>query len=523
MTSPRPQSLSDMSDVVEIKGCDAIPCCNPKSLFHRIIVLIFICFLSFGSYFCFDNPAALQEYIEKDMKLNTANYMLLYSLYSWPNVVLCFFGGFLIDRVFGIRLGAIIFSSFVFLGQVIFALGALTNHFWLMLMGRFVFGIGGESLAVAQNTYAVSWFKGRELNMVFGLQLSFSRIGSTVNMNVMAPLYMFLQKHINSEDKQYVILGWTLMAGCVFCILSLISALVMAYFDKRAARLLNKSNAKTGEVIRLTDVKDFPLSVWLIFLICVAYYVAVFPFISLGLVYFQAKYDMIERDATTVNSLIFLISAAASPVFGLYVDKVGYNVFNLIFGIFLTLSAHGILAFTFISPFAAMAIMGVGYSLVACALWPLVAMVVPEYQLGTAYGFMQSIQNLGLAVVSIIAGQIVDTSGYLILEVFFLALLCVALISTLILYLVDLAKDGSLNRSASVRKKLSERKIEKSESKPLLEDYYSCPPPGTSSSPIKPKSAHDLRLKYLSKIGGPAFQPPENFRTSAFVFPHVLK
>ena len=36
--------------------------------------------------------------------------------------------------------------------------------------------IGGESLAVAQNTYAVKWFQGRELNMVFGLQLSFSRV-----------------------------------------------------------------------------------------------------------------------------------------------------------------------------------------------------------------------------------------------------------------------------------------------------------------------------------------------------------
>ena len=36
--------------------------------------------------------------------------------------------------------------------------------------------IGGESLAVAQNAYAVKWFSGRELNMVFGLQLSFSRV-----------------------------------------------------------------------------------------------------------------------------------------------------------------------------------------------------------------------------------------------------------------------------------------------------------------------------------------------------------
>ena len=38
----------------------------------------------------------------------------------------------------------------------------------------------------------------------------------------------------------------------------------------------------TGEVIKLTDVKDFPLSLWLIFIICVGYYVAIFPFIGLG-------------------------------------------------------------------------------------------------------------------------------------------------------------------------------------------------------------------------------------------------
>ena len=40
------------------------------------------------------------------------------------------------------------------------------------------FSLGGENLAVAQNTYSVNWFKGKELNMVFGLQLSFSRVVS---------------------------------------------------------------------------------------------------------------------------------------------------------------------------------------------------------------------------------------------------------------------------------------------------------------------------------------------------------
>lgn len=69
--------------------------------------------------------------------------------------------------------------------------------------------IGGESLAVAQNTYAVSWFKGKELNMVFGLQLSFARLGSTVNFNVMGPLY----KYVNQSYSGHMCTGVVLMIG----------------------------------------------------------------------------------------------------------------------------------------------------------------------------------------------------------------------------------------------------------------------------------------------------------------------
>lgn len=72
--------------------------------------------------------------------------------------------------------------------------------------------IGGESLAVAQNTYAVSWFKGKELNMVFGLQLSFARLGSTVNFNVMGPLY----KYVSQFYTGYMCTGVVLMIGITF-------------------------------------------------------------------------------------------------------------------------------------------------------------------------------------------------------------------------------------------------------------------------------------------------------------------
>jgi len=55
--------------------------------------------------------------------------------------------------------------------------GATVKQIWMMDLGRFLFGVGGESITVAQTTYAVLWFKGKELNFVIGLQLS---IGSSV-------------------------------------------------------------------------------------------------------------------------------------------------------------------------------------------------------------------------------------------------------------------------------------------------------------------------------------------------------
>uniref|UniRef100_A0AAQ5X3E6 Lysosomal dipeptide transporter MFSD1 n=1 Tax=Amphiprion ocellaris TaxID=80972 RepID=A0AAQ5X3E6_AMPOC len=315
-------------------GRPMLPICDPSHLLHRVVVLVFMCFLGFGEQFS--------------------------------------------------RLGTIIFSLFVCVGQVIFASGALLNRFWLMEVGRFVFGIGGESLAVAQNTYAVSWFKGKELNLVFGLQLSMARLGSTVNMNIMGWVYGKVEDLVGSPG--HTTLGASLMIAAVTCLFSLSCALVLAFLDKRAERILQKEQGNTGEVIKLTDVKDFPFPLWLIFIICVCYYVAVFPFIGLGQVFFIEKFNFSPAEARAVNSIVYIISAPASPVLGFIVDKTGRNVIWVIIAVVATLCAHMMLAFTFWNPWIAMSLLGVSYSLLACALWPMVAFVVPEHQLGTAYG-----------------------------------------------------------------------------------------------------------------------------------------
>lgn len=64
--------------------------------------------------------------------------------------------------------------------------------------------------------------------------------------------------------------------------MSLLCALLLAFMDKRAERILKRKTSQEGEVVRLADVKDFPAIFWVISVVTVAYYVAVFPFIALG-------------------------------------------------------------------------------------------------------------------------------------------------------------------------------------------------------------------------------------------------
>jgi MFS family permease len=87
-----------------------------------------------------------------------------------------------------------------------------------------------------------------------------------------------------------------------------------------------------------------------------------------------------------VNSILYIVSAVASPLFGLLVDKTGRNILWVFTAILVTIGAHGLLAFTFLDPYIGMCIMGLSYSLLASALWPMVALVIPDHQLGTAYG-----------------------------------------------------------------------------------------------------------------------------------------
>lgn len=424
-------------------------CCMPSSTGHRFMALIFMCLLGFGSYFCYDNPAALQTVFKRDLDLTSTQFTLIYSIYSWPNVILCFLGGFLIDRLFGIRLGTIIYMLILLVGQLIFASGGMLGTFWLMIVGRFIFGIGAESLAVAQNSYAVLWFKGKELNMVFGLQLSVARFGSTVNFWVMQPLY----KYVSNFYQGNRVLGVVLLLATLTCVMSLVCALILGWMDKRAERILQRNNNPSGEIPKLTDIFTFKAPFWMVSIICVAYYVAIFPFIALGQKFFIDRFHYTEEEANNVDSLVYLIAAISSPIFGFIIDKLGRNVTWVLTATITTIGAHALMTFTQLTPYVGMSIMGLSYSMLAASLWPLVALIIPEYQLGTAYGFCQSVQNLGLAVITILAGIIVDHSDndHTWVQLFFMGWLTLALIATCVIWAYDKKHRGNLNMTPAQR------------------------------------------------------------------------
>lgn len=107
------------------------------------------------------------------------------AVYSIPNIFLPFFGGYFVDR-FGVRLTLFATTLFITAGQIVFAVGLSAKSWPIMLLGRVVYGFGGESLGVANSAVLADWFKGKELAFAFGLNLSVARLGSVAN-NLISP------------------------------------------------------------------------------------------------------------------------------------------------------------------------------------------------------------------------------------------------------------------------------------------------------------------------------------------------
>lgn len=104
----------------------------------RWLVLLLACLMLLGSYYCFDIPSALKTQLDDymgDQSDYEFKFGLLYTLYAAPNVILPFFGGYLVDR-WGVRASLLLFSTTLLAGQLLFAFGVSIKSWPIMFLGE---------------------------------------------------------------------------------------------------------------------------------------------------------------------------------------------------------------------------------------------------------------------------------------------------------------------------------------------------------------------------------------------------
>jgi nitrate/nitrite transporter NarK len=161
----------------------------------------------------------------------------------------------------------------------------------------------------------------------------------------------------------------------------------------------------------LRQAFKLPPAFWVISLLCVTYYSAIFPFQGAATDFFVERYSMDSISAGRLAGTIILISMFTTWFFGLIVDRIGKRATMMIIGSLAMIPCHVSMAYTNINPLIPMIILGISFSLVPAALWPAIPLMVKEKQLGTAYGLIAMIQNVGLFTFPLAVGRIRDTLG----------------------------------------------------------------------------------------------------------------
>lgn len=392
---------------------------DPPAWF-RWLVLVFISFAMFGNYYIYDSISPLADLLRTQLKFTDSDIGLLNGIYSFPNIIMVLIGGLIIDRI-GTKKSVLMFSCLVMIGAIV---TALKGNIYTMAAGRLIFGLGAESMIVAITTVIARWFKGKELAFAFGLNLTIARLGSFMALNSPTwgkSLYATWQGPL-----------WITVGAGVFAVVCLIIFYGLDMFGDKKYRLEKEGNQ---DKIVLKEIFSFGRSFWFITLLCVTFYSAMFPFQTFAIKFFQDAHGTTREVGGNLSSILTLAAMFFTPLFGLLADKIGKRSLLMMFGSLLIIPVYLMMAYkvdlatplgftgfvniNFLDIHSAipayliipMSIMGLAFSLVPAVMWPSVALVVKQSKLGTAYGLMTMIQNIGLFGFNIIIGWANDYSG----------------------------------------------------------------------------------------------------------------
>jgi MFS family permease len=366
---------------------------TPSAL-YRWTVLVFISLTMFGSYYVYDALSPLADVLKAQLGFSDSNIGLLQAIYSFPNIFTVLIGGFIIDRL-GLRKSLMIFGALCVVGP---AITVASSHLWVMAAGRLIFGMGAESLNVAVITALAKWFKGKELSFAFGVNLTITRLGSFAALN--SPTWA-AHAYANWREPFLIALG--------FSILCLIGAVVYWVMEVYAEKKYHLGETSTDKVV-FADLFKLGVNYWLIVALCVVFYSAIFPFQTFAVKFFMEAHATSREFGGFLSSMLTLFAMIATPLFGLLVDRVGKRALFMMLGSMLLIPVYLMMAYTHVNLYIPMAMMGVAFSLIPAVMWPSVAYIVEQSKLGTAYGLMTMIQNIGLFGFNLLIGWANDYS-----------------------------------------------------------------------------------------------------------------
>lgn len=389
----------------------------------RWTALIIVSFTMMWGYFLTDAMSPLMDMLgisieQGGMGWSAGDFGFFNFAYSLFNVY-CFlliFGGILLDKM-GVRLTGLVSCIFMVVGAGIkyyaveyipsggdaFLFGFNTQVI-VASLGYALFAVGTENCGVTVSKVIVKWFTGYEVAMAMGVQVAVARLGQALAL-IVSPV---LARNFSMSTPllfSFVLLIIGLLAYMYFCTMD-------AKLDKQEVNAVAEDNSE--EAFKVSDLKLIVCNkgFWLIALLCLCFYSAVFPFLKYATSLMINKYGVDSQLAGWLPALIPFGNLIMTPFFGGIYDKHGKGATIMIIGSILLILVHVLFALPVLNYwwFAAivMVLLGVAFSLVPSAMWPSMPKIVPMRLLGSSYAVTFWIQNIGLGGVPLLIGLVLE-------------------------------------------------------------------------------------------------------------------
>ena len=433
----------------------------------RWAVLILVALMMFFAYMFVDVMSPLKSLVESNLGWNSA----VFGKYAASEYILnvCGFliiAGVILDKL-GVRFSGILSAGLMVLGAGIKFIGISEwfqttafaqwlGSWWVEMpasakmasLGFMIFGCGCEMEGTNVSKILAKWFKGKEMALAMGLEMAIARLGVFAVMWI-APIISAKAGGSISAPMGF--------CGALLCI-GLLNFVIFAFMDKRFDDQLVEAGLATDEKSPEDEfhVRDLGAifrskMFWIVALLCVLYYSAIFPFQRYAPNFLEETLGINAASAAQLFSLFPILAMCLTPLLGIFLDRVGKGASMLMAGAVIMIVCH--LSFAFLLPvfphkwFALVLILtlGVSFSLVPAALWPSVPKIIDEKILGSAYCLIFWVQNIGLCLVPMLIGSLRNaTGGYFIPMLVFSSFGVLAFIFSLLLKKEDRAKGYGL-------------------------------------------------------------------------------